>query len=213
MTPQTVNAVNLPLQNALNFPAAILQKPYFDPGARRRRQLRRHRRDDRPRDQPQLRRRRQPVRRAGPARQLVDAAGSRALQGGRRSAGRAVRRLPAVPGPGDQRAPGAQREHRRPGRPGRRLRRLPPVAERQAGATIATSSSATPRAGATRRGRNRSACQVTTDGHAPDAYRAATVRNLDPWYAAFSVTPRSRRCSCRPTSASASGERADPVPG
>ncbi len=33
MTPQTVNAVNLPLQNALNFPAAILQPPYFDPGA------------------------------------------------------------------------------------------------------------------------------------------------------------------------------------
>jgi putative endopeptidase len=33
MTPQTVNAVNLPLQNALNFPAAILQPPFFDPGA------------------------------------------------------------------------------------------------------------------------------------------------------------------------------------
>jgi putative endopeptidase len=33
MTPQTVNAVNLPLQNALNFPAAILQPPYFDANA------------------------------------------------------------------------------------------------------------------------------------------------------------------------------------
>ncbi len=31
MDPQTVNAVNLPLQNALNFPAAILQPPFFDP--------------------------------------------------------------------------------------------------------------------------------------------------------------------------------------
>jgi putative endopeptidase len=30
MTPQTVNAVNLPLQNALNFPAAILRPPFFD---------------------------------------------------------------------------------------------------------------------------------------------------------------------------------------
>jgi putative endopeptidase len=30
MTPQTVNAVNLPLQNALNFPAAILERPFFD---------------------------------------------------------------------------------------------------------------------------------------------------------------------------------------
>jgi len=33
LTPQTVNAVNLPLQNALNFPAAILQPPFFDPKA------------------------------------------------------------------------------------------------------------------------------------------------------------------------------------
>lgn len=33
MTPQTVNALNLPLQNALNFPAAILQPPFFDPKA------------------------------------------------------------------------------------------------------------------------------------------------------------------------------------
>ncbi|HKD16427.1 MAG TPA: M13 family metallopeptidase, partial [Thermoanaerobaculia bacterium] len=30
MTPQTVNAVNLPLQNALNFPAAILNPPFYD---------------------------------------------------------------------------------------------------------------------------------------------------------------------------------------
>ena len=33
MSPQTVDAVNLPLQNALNFPAAILQPPFFDPKA------------------------------------------------------------------------------------------------------------------------------------------------------------------------------------
>ena len=33
MVPQLVNAVNLPVQNALNFPAAILQKPFFDPAA------------------------------------------------------------------------------------------------------------------------------------------------------------------------------------
>lgn len=31
MTPQTVNAVNLPVLNALNFPAAYLQPPHFDP--------------------------------------------------------------------------------------------------------------------------------------------------------------------------------------
>lgn len=33
MTPQTVNAVNLPIQNGLNFPAAILNPPFFDPQA------------------------------------------------------------------------------------------------------------------------------------------------------------------------------------
>ena len=33
MTPQTVNAVNLPVQNGLNFPAAILDGLFFDPSA------------------------------------------------------------------------------------------------------------------------------------------------------------------------------------
>jgi predicted metalloendopeptidase len=31
--------------------------------------------------------------------------------------------------------------------------------------------------------------QIDTDSHAPGRYRAATVRNLDAWYAAFGVTP------------------------
>jgi endothelin-converting enzyme/putative endopeptidase len=29
--------------------------------------------------------------------------------------------------------------------------------------------------------------QIATDGHAPEQYRAQTVRNLDAWYDAFSV--------------------------
>ena len=33
MTPQTVNALNLPLQNALNFPAAILEPPFYNAAA------------------------------------------------------------------------------------------------------------------------------------------------------------------------------------
>lgn len=33
MTAQVVNAVNLPVQNALNFPAGILQPPFYVPGA------------------------------------------------------------------------------------------------------------------------------------------------------------------------------------
>ena len=31
--------------------------------------------------------------------------------------------------------------------------------------------------------------RVVVDSHAPDEYRADTVRNLDPWYSAFSVKP------------------------
>jgi predicted metalloendopeptidase len=31
--------------------------------------------------------------------------------------------------------------------------------------------------------------QLLTNGHAPSAYRAQTVRNLDGWYAAFAVAP------------------------
>lgn len=33
MTPQTVNALNAPLQNSIIFPAAILEPPFFDPAA------------------------------------------------------------------------------------------------------------------------------------------------------------------------------------
>jgi predicted metalloendopeptidase len=31
--------------------------------------------------------------------------------------------------------------------------------------------------------------QLARDGHAPERYRIATVRNLDAWYDAFDVTP------------------------
>jgi len=30
---------------------------------------------------------------------------------------------------------------------------------------------------------------LMTDGHSPAEYRADTVRNQDPWYAAFAVKP------------------------
>lgn len=33
MPPQLVNAINIPVANALNFPAAILQRPFYDPKA------------------------------------------------------------------------------------------------------------------------------------------------------------------------------------
>ena len=96
MTPQTVNAVNLPLQNALNFPAAILQPPFFDPnadpavnygaiGAVIGHEIS-HSFDDQGAQ----------FDADGRAAQLVDAGGPRALQAGRRRAGRAVRRLRAA---------------------------------------------------------------------------------------------------------------------
>ena len=31
--------------------------------------------------------------------------------------------------------------------------------------------------------------RVATDGHSPGNFRALTVRNIDPWYAAFNVKP------------------------
>ena len=34
--------------------------------------------------------------------------------------------------------------------------------------------------------------RIATDGHAPDEYRADTVRNLDAWYDAFAITPGQR---------------------
>jgi putative endopeptidase len=34
--------------------------------------------------------------------------------------------------------------------------------------------------------------QLTSDPHSPDAFRAQTVRNLDPWYEAFGVKPGER---------------------
>ena len=123
-------------------PAAALLRP---PAAGRD-GLRRHRRHDRPRDQPQLRRPGRAVRRRRAAAQLVDPGGPRALPGRRRAARPAVRRLPAVPRPGGQRQADAVREHRRRGRAGGGLRRLPPLRSaasrrRWSRASPATSSS------------------------------------------------------------------------
>jgi len=34
--------------------------------------------------------------------------------------------------------------------------------------------------------------RLLTDPHSPSEYRAATVRNLDPWYAAFAPSPTAK---------------------
>ena len=196
MTPQTVNAVNLPLQNALNFPAAILNPPFFDAAGDPVQNYGAHRHGHRPRDQPQLRRPGQPVRRGragwrnwwtpedlahfqAAAAQLVaqyDAYeplpglhvnGKLTLSENIADVAGRLGRLRRVP-----RAPTRRRRRRR-----RRIQRGPAL-------LLAFGqvwrSKARPEAM-----RN----QLMTDGHSPGPFRADTVRNLDPWYAAFDVRP------------------------
>ena len=193
MTPQTVNALNLPLQNALNFPAAILQPPFFDPAA-------------------------DAAHNYGSMGAIIgheishsfDDQGSQFDSEGRfanwwtkedldhfKAAGEALatqydqyRPFPDVALNGHQvlgeniadlaglaaaydayrLALRAQNDSVRDGLTG----------DQRFFISFAQSWRAKTREAALRN-------QITTDGHAPDQYRAATVRNLDPWYAAFSV--------------------------
>ena len=93
MTPQTVNAVNLPVRNEIQFPAAILSAPFFDPNATAAASYGSTGATIRPRDQPQLRRRRIEVRRARSAHRLVDAGRPRSLPSLGRGARGSVQRV------------------------------------------------------------------------------------------------------------------------
>ena len=194
MTPQTVNAVNLPLQNAMNFPAAILNPPFYLPGRRSGPELRSDRLGHRPRDQPQLRRPGRPVRRLGAPRELVDARGHGALQ-----------------------APWANASSRST-TPTSPCRACTSTASSRFPRTSPTSPAWRPRTTATGlayagkplpdldgftadqrffigfgqawRTKDRPEAlrvQLMTDGHAPGEFRADTVRNVDAWYGAFDV--------------------------
>ena len=134
MFPQTVNAYYNPTLNEIVFPAAILQPPFFDPDADDGHQLRRHRRGDRPRDQPRLRRPGRQVRRRRRPARLVAAGRHGPVPGSHQAARRHVLGLRAAAGHLRQRRPDHGREHRRPGRHPDCARRLPSVARRQAGA-------------------------------------------------------------------------------
>jgi predicted metalloendopeptidase len=187
MTPQTVNAVNLPLQNALNFPAAILQPPYFDP-------------------------KRDPAANYGAIGATIgheishsfDDVGSQFDAQGRLRNWWTPQDLEHFKAAGEALA--AQYDAYRP-YPDLALDGHQVLSENIA--DLAGLAAAYDAYHLSLNGKPANdkdffisfaqswrdkareeliRLQVATDGHAPDAYRAATVRNLDPWYSTFGVT-------------------------
>jgi predicted metalloendopeptidase len=188
MTPQTVNAVNLPLQNALNFPAAILQPPFFDPA-------------------------RDAAANYGAMGATIgheishsfDDQGSQFDAQGRLANWWTPQDLDHFKAAGETLA--AQYDAYRPF-PDLAINGHQVLSENIA--DLAGLAAAYDAYHLSLNGkpahdqdffvsfaqswRNKAReesirLQVATDGHSPDEYRAATVRNLDPWYAAFSVMP------------------------
>ena len=195
MTPQTVNAVNLPLQNALNFPAAILQPPFFDPSA------------DAAHNYGSIG--------AGIGHEIshsFDDQGSQFDAQGRLANWWTKEDFDHFKAAGEALA--AQYNQYRPF-PDLAVNGHQTLSENIADlaglaaaydayhlslggqqAPVLEGMSADQRFfisfGQSWREKTRDAAlrnQVLTDGHAPAQYRAFTVRNLDPWYAAFSVMP------------------------
>jgi putative endopeptidase len=188
MTPQTVNAVNLPLQNALNFPAAILQAPFFDPA-------------------------RDAAANFGAMGATIgheishsfDDQGSQFDAQGRLANWWTPQDLNHFKAAGEALA--AQYDAYRPF-PDLAINGHQVLSENiadLAGLAAAYDAYHLSLDGKpahdrdffvsfAQSWRNKAReesirLQVATDGHSPDEYRAATVRNLDPWYATFSVTP------------------------
>jgi putative endopeptidase len=198
MTPQTVNAVNLPVQNALNFPAAILEPPFFDADA-------------------------DPAASYGAIGSVIghevshsfDNLGADFDADGRlknwwtpedaerfKAAGEALARqydayeaLPGLHVNGHQTLgeniadlAGSQAAYLAyhasiDGAPGPVIDGL--SADQRLFLAFAQNWRVKIRDGALR-------AAVNTDVHAPGRFRAATVRNLDPWYAAFDVQPAAK---------------------
>ena len=188
MTPQTVNAVNLPLQNALNFPAAILQPPYFDPG-------------------------RDAATNYGAMGATIgheishsfDDQGSQFDAQGRLANWWTAQDLEHFKAAGEALAAQYDAYHPFPDLAINGHQVLSENIADLAGLAAAydayhLSLNGKPAhdqdffVGYAQSWRSKAReelirLQVTTDGHSPDEYRVATVRNLDSWYAAFNVTP------------------------
>ncbi|MGB7924278.1 MAG: M13 family metallopeptidase [Pyrinomonadaceae bacterium] len=195
MTPQTVNAVNLPIQNALNFPAAILSPPFFDIAA-------------------------DPVENYGSIGGTIgheishsfDDQGSQFDATGRLLNWWTPQDLAHFRAAADKLA--AQFDAYEP-LPGLHVNGKLTLSENIAdvaglsaaydGYRSAYGGKPAPDSqglsgdqrfflayGQSWRGKQRPETlrlQLTTDGHAPDAYRANTVRNLDAWYQAYNIQP------------------------
>jgi putative endopeptidase len=193
MNPQLVDAVNLPAMNALNFPAAILQPPYFDPG-------------------------RDPVMDYGAIGAAIGHEISHSFddQGALFDASGRLRNWWTPEDLAHFRASGARLveefDHYQPF-PGVHVHGRQTLSENiadVAGLSVAYDAwrltlGGKPAAGAggfsgdqlfflsfaqSWRQKIREPAlreRIVTDGHAPDEYRADTVRNLDAWYDAFSV--------------------------
>jgi len=191
MTPQTVNAVNLPLQNALNFPAAILQPPFFDPAA-------------------------DAAVNYGSMGAIIgheishsfDDQGSQFDAKGRLANWWTKQDLDHFKAAGEALAAQYDAYHPFPDLAVNGHQTLSeniadlaglsaaydayhlslqgkPARDQDLFISFAQSWREKAREESERR-------QIATDGHAPDEYRGITVRNLDPWYAAFSVNPNQK---------------------
>jgi putative endopeptidase len=195
MTPQTVNAVNLPIQNGLNFPAAILRPPFFDMNA-------------------------DPVENYGSIGATIgheishsfDDQGSQFDAQGRLQNWWTAEDLAHFRASAERLAAEFDAYEPLPGvHVNGKLTLSENIAD-VAGLSAAYDGyrnayggkPAPPSQGFTGdqrffiaygqswRGKQRPEVlkiQITTDGHAPDEYRADTVRNLDAWYQAFNVQP------------------------
>ena len=125
MTPPTVNAYYSPDRNNINFPAGILQPPFYRSGRDAAVNYGGGRRGHRARAHPRLRRSGPQVRRPGQPARLVDGGRRQGVRGARDLRRRSVLRLRGGRRHARQRPPDARREHRRQRRPAPRAHGIP----------------------------------------------------------------------------------------